>query len=206
MELCTNLQTRVIDLEKTKTTQANEIDCLKRRVKKLERRNKLRTHKLKRLYKVGLTARVESSNNEESLGEDASKPERRIDDIDADEDITLISVQVDAEMFDADKDLGGEEVFVEQEVVVDKEKIDEVTLARAFAELKTSKPKAKGDKVKEILAEEPVKPKKKDQIRLDEETALKSQAEFDEEQRLAREKAKKELEANIALILTWDDV
>ncbi|GJR60048.1 hypothetical protein Tco_1502210 [Tanacetum coccineum] len=54
---------------------------------------------------------------------------------------------------------------------------------------------------------EPVKPmKKKDQIRRDEETALKLQAEFDEEERLAREKAKKEKEANIALIETWDDI
>ncbi|GJW81276.1 hypothetical protein Tco_0145251 [Tanacetum coccineum] len=36
MELCTNLQQRVLDLEKTKTTQAEEIISLKRRVKKLE--------------------------------------------------------------------------------------------------------------------------------------------------------------------------
>ncbi|GJU70200.1 ribonuclease H-like domain-containing protein [Tanacetum coccineum] len=36
MESCTNLQTRVLDLEKTKTTQAEEIVNLKRRVKKLE--------------------------------------------------------------------------------------------------------------------------------------------------------------------------
>ncbi|GJT13284.1 putative ribonuclease H-like domain-containing protein [Tanacetum coccineum] len=39
-------------LETTKTTQATEIASLKKRVKKLERRNKLRTHGLKRLYKV----------------------------------------------------------------------------------------------------------------------------------------------------------
>nr|GEV94530.1 hypothetical protein [Tanacetum cinerariifolium] len=187
MELCTNLQTILIDLEKTKTTQVDVIDSLKMRVKKLERRNKSRTHKLKRLYKVGLTARVESLDNEESLGEDASKQERRIDDIDADEDITLVNVQADAEMFDANKDLDGEEVFVEQEVIADKEKIDE-------------------DRGKGILIKEPVKPKKKDQIRLDEEVALNLQAEFDEEQRLAREKTKKELEANISLIETWDDV
>ncbi|GJV54259.1 hypothetical protein Tco_1450000 [Tanacetum coccineum] len=48
--------------------------------------------------------------------------------------------------------------------------------------------------------------KKKDLIRLDEEVALKLQAEFDEEERLAREKAEKEKEANIALIETWDDI
>ncbi|GJX39011.1 uncharacterized mitochondrial protein-like protein [Tanacetum coccineum] len=49
MELCTKLQQRVLDLEKTKTTQANEMDSLKRRVKKLERKYRSRTHGLKRL-------------------------------------------------------------------------------------------------------------------------------------------------------------
>ncbi|GKD53948.1 hypothetical protein Tco_1287335 [Tanacetum coccineum] len=72
-------------------------------VKKLEKRNRSRTHKLKRLYKVGLSARVESSEDEESLGEYASK-HGGIDAIDADDDITLVSVQddVDNEIFDVD--------------------------------------------------------------------------------------------------------
>ncbi|GJY59487.1 hypothetical protein Tco_0459379 [Tanacetum coccineum] len=48
--------------------------------------------------------------------------------------------------------------------------------------------------------------KKKDQIRLDEELALKLQAAFNEEERLAREKVRKVEEANIALIETWDDI
>ncbi|GJY50885.1 hypothetical protein Tco_0441732 [Tanacetum coccineum] len=47
--------------------------------------------------KVGATARVESSSDEESLGEDASKQGRRINAIDADEDITLVNVQDDAD-------------------------------------------------------------------------------------------------------------
>ncbi|GJT63119.1 retrovirus-related pol polyprotein from transposon TNT 1-94 [Tanacetum coccineum] len=38
MELCTTLQNRVLDLEKTKTSQQNEIASLKRRVKKLEKK------------------------------------------------------------------------------------------------------------------------------------------------------------------------
>ncbi|GKF32389.1 hypothetical protein Tco_0102187, partial [Tanacetum coccineum] len=120
------LLTRVLDLETTKITQGNEIASLKRRVKKLERRNRSRTHKLKKLYKVGLTARVESSGEEESLGEDASKQRRRIHDIDADEDIALQS-----------------ENFVE-EVVDDAQTIttEEITLAQALAELKSAKPKA----------------------------------------------------------------
>ncbi|GKB24729.1 hypothetical protein Tco_0864130 [Tanacetum coccineum] len=74
MALCTNLQNKVLDLEKTKTTQHNEIDASK---------------------------------------------QGRIDAIDADEEITLVSVQnVDEEMFDVNV-LDSEEVFVaEQEVVV----------------------------------------------------------------------------------------
>nr|GEW58835.1 hypothetical protein [Tanacetum cinerariifolium] len=123
----------------------------------------------------------------------------RISDIDADEDITLVSTQDDAEMFDANKNLGGEEVFVEQEKAVDKEKIDEVTLSQALVELKTLKSQNNG---KGILVEEPIKPKKKEQIRLDEDVALKLQAEFVKEERLAKERAQKEQEANITLIET----
>ncbi|GJZ96338.1 hypothetical protein Tco_0668672 [Tanacetum coccineum] len=181
-------QTRVLDLEKTKTSQHNEIASLKRRVKKLEKKNRSRTHNLKRSYKVGLTARVESSRDEESLGEDASK-QGRINAIIADEEITLVSVQDDAdkEMFDVDA-LNGKEVFVAGQ---NENDIEEVV----------------DDKGKGIMIEEHVKPmKKKDLIRLDEEVALKLQAEFDEEERLAREKPKKVEESNIALIETWDDI
>nr|GEV60555.1 putative ribonuclease H-like domain-containing protein [Tanacetum cinerariifolium] len=74
-------------------------------------------------------------------------------------DITLVSVQDDAdnEMFDVDM-------------------LGELTLAEALEALKTLKVKAKG-----IVFQEPelVKPKKKDQIRLGEEAALNLQAEFD---------------------------
>ncbi|GJW37273.1 hypothetical protein Tco_0060193 [Tanacetum coccineum] len=132
MALCTTLQTRVLDLETTKITQGNEIASLKRRVKKLERRNRSRTHKLKRLYKVGLTARVKYSRDEESLGEDASK-QGRISDIDADDDITLVND--DNEMFDVD-------ALAISAATINK---DEITLAQVLVELKSAKPKA--DKV-----------------------------------------------------------
>ncbi|GJR00065.1 hypothetical protein Tco_0523049 [Tanacetum coccineum] len=82
MKLCTTLQLRVLALETTKTTQANEITSLKRRVNKLDRRNKSRTHRLKRLYRVGSSRRVESSEDEGLGEEDASKQG-----IDANEDI-----------------------------------------------------------------------------------------------------------------------
>ncbi|GJW79848.1 retrovirus-related pol polyprotein from transposon TNT 1-94 [Tanacetum coccineum] len=73
---------------------------LRESVMKLEKKGGSRTHKLKRLYKVGRSTRIVSSD-EASLGdkEDASKQRRKINDIDADEDITLKNVH-DAEMFD----------------------------------------------------------------------------------------------------------
>nr|GEU94397.1 hypothetical protein [Tanacetum cinerariifolium] len=84
-------------------------------------------------------ARVESSRDEASLGENASKQERGIDAIDVDADITLVN-DADNEMFDADL-LGSEEMFVEgqDKTVTTKE----LTLAQALEALKTSKPKAK---------------------------------------------------------------
>nr|GEV50218.1 hypothetical protein [Tanacetum cinerariifolium] len=80
----------VIDLENTKTVQAQEISSLKKRVKRLEKKKRSRTHGLKRLYTIGLSTRVESSTKEQSLGEeDASKQERNIADIDVDAETTF---------------------------------------------------------------------------------------------------------------------
>ncbi|GKG03236.1 hypothetical protein Tco_0310872, partial [Tanacetum coccineum] len=79
-----------------------------------------------------------------------------IDDIDANEDIYLVNVNKDEDMFGVN-DLEGDEVIVEtevdHEVVVETEfaskdmnlSVDEVTLAQALAALKSAKPKA--DKV-----------------------------------------------------------
>ncbi|GKG16762.1 hypothetical protein Tco_0361719, partial [Tanacetum coccineum] len=68
-----------------------EFDSLKKRVKQLEKKRKLRTPGLKRLRKVGSTSKVESSNGV-SLGdqEDASKQGRKIVDLDADAEVTLV--------------------------------------------------------------------------------------------------------------------
>ncbi|GJX14323.1 hypothetical protein Tco_0206081 [Tanacetum coccineum] len=98
-----------------------------------------------------MSRRVESSRDEDSLGEDASKQGRGINDIDADKDITLVNVQDDAEMFDVNTLTGDE------------------------------------DKGKGIMVEEPVKTmKKKDLIRLDEETAKILQAKIEADHELAQ--------------------
>ncbi|GJS32306.1 hypothetical protein Tco_0530688 [Tanacetum coccineum] len=176
MEFCTKLQQRVLDLENTKTAQAQEITSLKLRVKKLEKKGGSGTYKLKRLYKVGRSARV-ISFDEASLGdqEDASKQGRKIDDNDKDAEITLVH--------ETQGRYGDEEIF--DTCVIDG---DEVKVQ---------------DKGKGIMVEEPVKIKKKDQISLDEELAFKLQVKEEEEERLAREKAQREEEANI---VAWDNV
>ncbi|GJY75720.1 uncharacterized mitochondrial protein-like protein [Tanacetum coccineum] len=118
MALCTNLHQRVLDLEKTKTTQGNKIANLKRRVKKLEKKIRSRTHKLKRLYKVGLTARVESSGDEESNKEVFA----------AGQNENVIKEVVNA----AQVSTAATTVTITTE---------EITLAQALEALKTSKPK-----------------------------------------------------------------
>ncbi|GJR75508.1 hypothetical protein Tco_0087873 [Tanacetum coccineum] len=92
MVLCTKLQTQVLDLQKAKDAQAKEIAALKKRIQRLERRKMSRPTGLKRLSKVGMSRRVESSEDQESLGvpEDASKQGRSIEDIDADVDVSLV--------------------------------------------------------------------------------------------------------------------
>ncbi|GJR02853.1 hypothetical protein Tco_0525837 [Tanacetum coccineum] len=148
-----------------------------------------------------------------------------IHDIDADEDITLVNDQDDADMFDVNN-FTGDEVkanVVEEPCVPVSAASTKVSAASTITtttiptlrkgivitELGTSTTttissqpsQAKvQDKGKGILVEELVKPKKKDLIRLDEEIALKLQAEFDEEERLAREKD----EANVTLTMEID--
>ncbi|GJW28270.1 hypothetical protein Tco_0045145 [Tanacetum coccineum] len=146
------------------TSQAQEIISLKRRVKRLEKKNRSKTHGLKRLYKVGLSARIKSSEDK-GLGEEDASKQGRIDDIDTNEDIYLVNVHRDEDMFGVN-DLEGDEVIVEtevdHEVVVETEvafkdvnlSVDEVTLAQALASLKSAKPKADKTQAKGLVIHE----------------------------------------------------
>nr|GEV66645.1 putative ribonuclease H-like domain-containing protein [Tanacetum cinerariifolium] len=226
MEICTQLHLRVLTLETTKANQALEIGSLKRKVKKLEKKASKKTHKLKRLYEIGSSTRVESFEDA-GLGdqENASKQERMIVDLDADEGVSLVDKtqgRNDQDMFNTSI-LDDEEVVAGVEVsttaITSQISIDEITLAKALIDIKTSKPKAKGiviqepsetptptpidysqqsskakDKGKAKMIE-PEKPlKRKDQIMIDEEVTRnlepQMQAELEKEERLARQKEK----------------
>ncbi|GJV63004.1 retrovirus-related pol polyprotein from transposon TNT 1-94 [Tanacetum coccineum] len=164
-----------------------------------------------------------------ALCEDASK-QGRIDAIDANEEITLVSVHdvivsVGEEVFVAEQEVAdnkeNDEVNVVEEVVkvINTAKlitnaitvvaaitttatitnVDDITLAQVLDEMKSTKPKKKVVVIQE-LGESTT-------IISSQLSSQQSQdkAEFDEEERLARDKAKKE-EANIALIETRDDI
>ncbi|GJZ51706.1 putative ribonuclease H-like domain-containing protein [Tanacetum coccineum] len=164
MELCTNLQSRVLDLEKTKTSQQIKIDSLKRKVKKLERNKKSRSHKLKRLYKVGLTSRIESSeeedldveifDNDEDVALNAAKDrvnkneevvKKVVEAINAAKlivdvaKVSAASVQVSA--------AGVAKTVSAAQPTTAATTVEEVTLAQALQKMKSTTPKSKGEKI-----------------------------------------------------------
>nr|GEU38461.1 retrovirus-related Pol polyprotein from transposon TNT 1-94 [Tanacetum cinerariifolium] len=77
LDTCAALARRVEHLEHDKVAQALEITKLKRRVKQLERWNKVKVLKLRRLKKVGTSQRIESYNDNKM--EDASNQGRMTD-------------------------------------------------------------------------------------------------------------------------------
>ncbi|GJU29536.1 hypothetical protein Tco_1173125 [Tanacetum coccineum] len=203
--------------------------CTKLQAQRLERKKKSRTTGLKRLKKVGMSRRVESSKNQESLGdhEDASKQGRSIEDIDADAEVTLVNETQERQDDDLIFDTGvldDDEVFVDVTIVEKEEKSTktskavttagvedsaasiipttvEETLAQTLMEIKAAKLKAKG-----IVFHD-----QEEQVSLSKPTVSVTQpsvkdkgkeAELIEEEKLAR---KQEEEANIALIESWDN-
>ncbi|GJZ82946.1 putative ribonuclease H-like domain-containing protein [Tanacetum coccineum] len=189
-------------IDKTLFIKRDKGDIL---VKKLERRNKSRTPGLKRLRKVGRTARIESSEDK-GLGdqEDTSKQGRKIADIDADKEVTLIDETQgrndDNLMFDTG-------VLDEQEVEVEKvvssaevttasatttTTVDELTLAKTLIEIKEAKPKAVTTAATTTTTAV-TRPKARGVV-------VQEPTELEEEERLARQK---EEDANIA---EWDNV
>ncbi|GJV41347.1 hypothetical protein Tco_1419787 [Tanacetum coccineum] len=211
MVLCTKLQTQVLDLEKAKNAQAKEIAALKKRVQRLERKKKSRPTGLKRLKKVGMSRRVESFEDQESLGdpEDASKQGRSIANLDKDDDVTLVDEsqerQDDELMFDTGV-LDTNELPVEDKVDEKDEhntKLDDSTAGETLqTTTTTTRPKDKRvvvqepsefrapqeaqpsiskDKQKGIMIEPEVPLKRKDQIVLDEQIARDIQAKLDVE-------------------------
>nr|GEV80078.1 hypothetical protein [Tanacetum cinerariifolium] len=127
LETCTTLTRRVEHLEQDKIAQSLEITKLKQRVKKLERRNKLKISKLRRLKRVGTVQRVDTS--EDTVIDDISKQGRIIASMDADEEVTLKDV------VDIAKEVALNSEIKETEL---KEVVEVVTTAKLMTEVVTT--------------------------------------------------------------------
>nr|GEW08009.1 hypothetical protein [Tanacetum cinerariifolium] len=93
---------KVEALEQDKEAQACEIIKLKQMVKKLERKNKLKVFRLRRLKKFGTAQRVESSKD--TVIDDVSKQGEIIANMDADKDVTLKNVADVSKEVEVEKD------------------------------------------------------------------------------------------------------
>ncbi|GJS52028.1 putative ribonuclease H-like domain-containing protein [Tanacetum coccineum] len=114
-------QTRVLDLETTKTAQAKEIASLKKKVKKLERKRKLKTPGMN-LFKIG-------TSRKRSLGEeDASKQGRNLKQ--GKQRSIFKESDFDDEGFDADMDEVFKDVEGDAEQVISAA-VDEVSTGDA---------------------------------------------------------------------------
>ncbi|GJV18184.1 hypothetical protein Tco_1363507 [Tanacetum coccineum] len=174
MDFCTKLQQRVLDLENTKTAQAQEITSLKKRVKKLEKKGGSRTHKLKRLYR--------------GRGQ-------KIHDM-----IFMLMKTHPGEWFMMKicldvNDHEGYEGIKNREVITKEPRVPALCIASSLEQRKeqaptpivsSQQPTQVKDKGKgKMVEEEPVKKmSKKELLKLDEELAFKLQAEECEEERL----------------------
>ncbi|GJQ89552.1 hypothetical protein Tco_0000691 [Tanacetum coccineum] len=233
--------TAVLDLEKTKEAQAKEIADLRKRVQKLERKKKSRPTGLKRLRKVGISRRVESSKDRDiDDTQGRSNDAKMFDTNELHDDEVVVDMLVGEKQEQSAKE---REVNTSVEDSAAPTTIKEITLAQTFIQIKaakpkvvttaatttttTTRPKARGVVVQEpsefrtpqesqpskikykgkaIMIEPEVPLKRKDQVALDEDLARNLQAQLEaeliEEERIAR---KKEEEANIALIKSWDN-
>ncbi|GJS01153.1 retrovirus-related pol polyprotein from transposon TNT 1-94 [Tanacetum coccineum] len=170
MEFCTKLHKRVLDLENTKTAQAQEITSLKLRVKKLERKGGSRTHKLKRLYK-GRHGDEEMFDIGVLDGDEVlAEPEVTVKDVnlkEPSESITTTPTLITTIAATTITTVSTRPIA--KGLVIHEE---EQATTPTVSSQQPSQVKAQ-DKGKGIMVEEPMKIKKKDQISLDEELAFK---------------------------------
>ncbi|GJS28139.1 putative ribonuclease H-like domain-containing protein [Tanacetum coccineum] len=179
---------------KQRMPQATGDVALKKRIHRLEWKKMSRPTCLKRLRKVGMSRRVESFEDQESLGapEDASKQRRSIEDIDVDVDDDKMHVE-------AIVDVKKEQILTNDSTTGSKQLSLKLFTHYCRTDSNNLRPK---DRWVVCYREH----KRKDQIALDEQIARDIQAKLDaellEEQKLAR---KQEEEANIALIESWEN-
>nr|GEW08302.1 hypothetical protein [Tanacetum cinerariifolium] len=197
LDKCFALVLRVEGLETANVAQQLEIIKLKARVKKLERLNKVKSSKLRRLKKVGTSQRVESSEDVENVFNHGRKSVN----METNEGIELEvdqekCVEEDTEVQEAVEVVTTAKLITEPAAkpkvlkiaaaapAVSIRKRKGVVIRDPEEELHTETPAktpTMKDKGKGILIEDPKPMKKKDQVEMDAEYARKLQEELNKE-------------------------
>nr|GEU87352.1 reverse transcriptase domain-containing protein [Tanacetum cinerariifolium] len=211
LDACAALTRRVEHLEHDKVAQDLEIIKLKTRVKKLERANKVKTVKLRRLRKVGTSRKIESSDD--TLMEDVSNQGMRMDESNKDEGVELMNKKEEKETEDVrvnpdDARVEGSETVSDAAIVqadVPAAPVNAAAVGTTTPPVKVVVPSTRRrrgvvirdpeeksstktpietkskDKGKGIMVEEPKPIKKKQQVELDEAYARKLQKELNQD-------------------------
>ncbi|GKC37543.1 hypothetical protein Tco_1049927 [Tanacetum coccineum] len=261
MAICTKLSNRVLALETSKTAQDLVIKKLKKKVKRLEKKQRARTPGMK-LFKIGTSRRKSLDKENVSKQGRNLKTRSMFEEGDFDDDFDDIDDMVNEEMENVEGDTvnaGGAVNTATTGVSAASASVttagvsistaeprtpptttttafedEDLTIAQTLVKMRSEKAKEKGvafrdveesarstkilptidpkDKGKGIM-QEPEKPPKnpiKAQIQRDAEIAQRlfeeEQAQFEREQRIARERVAQEEASNAALIAEFDDV
>ncbi|GJW07516.1 putative ribonuclease H-like domain-containing protein [Tanacetum coccineum] len=217
--ISTQSMVTVIALENIKTAQDLEINNLKKRVKKLEKKKKSRTPQLKRrLFKVRIESSAEKSlETQGRYGHDTKINTASTSITTASINITTIEpiITVSAPIATAGVPISTVEPSTPPTTTTTFIEDEDLTIAQTVMKMRTSEtatrpivppqqqlyPKDKGKGIMQE-PEKPVKAKGKDQIEYDANMAKRLQAELDEEVRLEREKEA----SNAALIEELDTI
>nr|GEX08516.1 hypothetical protein [Tanacetum cinerariifolium] len=193
---------RVEHLEYDKVAQALKITKLKRRVKKLDKGNRVKVLKLRRLKRIGTSQRIDTSDD--TVMDDASNQERITNEMDKDDVVALMD---DKEDDKKDEEAKVDENDQEDEPAKVQEVVDVVTTAKLITEVVTAASETvttsrvvirdleeesttsliipvdtkSKDKGKGVMVEEPKPLKKNYQIEMDEEYARKLHAELNKD-------------------------
>nr|GFA47426.1 hypothetical protein [Tanacetum cinerariifolium] len=122
------LTRRAENLEYDKVDQALEITKLNRSVKKLDKGNRVRVMKLRRLKRVGTSQRIDTSDD--TVMDDESNQGRIIDETDKEDDVVAL-------MDDKEEDKKDEEAKEDEPAKV-QEVVDVVTTAKLITEVVTA--------------------------------------------------------------------
>nr|GEX17629.1 hypothetical protein [Tanacetum cinerariifolium] len=147
LNVCSALSKHVEHLETNNAAQKLVIVKLKARVKKLEKANKIKSSKLRRLRKVGTSRRVESSDDLE----DVFNQGRMFDDMDMNEGIELVKeaevdesegthdvakqVEKQAKMYNIDLDHSSKVLSMLEDDLEVQEVVEVVTTAKLITEV-----------------------------------------------------------------------